>query len=527
MSRTSAPIRSASRVLSGARRPSVLLASLAAALALAAACSGSPISSVDPVDIDVAGASEDPAPAPEPDPARPGANGGAGDTGDAGNGGGAGDAGSAGDTGDGDAAGDATADDSPNDRPDPAGSDAAEAADGAADGNGGAAGEGDVDVGDGDTGSAEDGTAGTGNGDEVVATPGSSGTIGIAAPVTVHQRPRHPLTGELILDSTLAGRRALAVKVGNSDRRSRPQAGLAAADIVYETLIEGGRTRLMAVFHTEIPDRVGPVRSVRTSDFDLLADLSRPYLASSGANDTVHAETRRAHREGTLFDVGALSTFVPYSRDPARRSPHNLYFHYDDLVGADGAAAPGGPLEAPVAPLFDYGSPNPAGMADASGVTVAYHRTSGNVASHIWDAAVGGWVRIQDGVLMTTETGSGLAELAPANVAVVWMPHGRAPSHAESPLTDSYGTGEALVLTAGTVHHAVWERSEDRAGFRFLNAAGTRLSLSPGSTWVLIANSSRRFPVTEAEVLSVVDGARMLAEAREAARAAGTAASGP
>ena len=121
---------------------------------------------------------------------------------------------------------------------------------------------------------------------------------------------------------------------------------------------------------------------------------------------------------------------------------------------------------------------------------------------------------------MMTETGSGLSEVAPVNVAVMWMTHRYAPSDAESPLTVSYGTGDALVLTAGAVHEAVWERTEDRAGFRFVDTAGNPLSLSPGSTWLLIANSSRRFPVTGAEVLAAADGTRLLAEAREAAAAA-------
>ena len=369
-------------------------------------------------------------------------------------------------------------------------------------------------------GGAGEGEAGE-DGDEVTTTPENSGTIGIAVPESILDRPRAPLTGELTGNSTLAQRRALAVKVGNSDRRSRPQAGLAAADIVYETLIEGGESRLLAVFHSEIPSRVGPVRSVRTSDFDLLADLSRPYLASSGANQTVLSEIRRAERAGTIVDIGGMRTFVPYSRDPARRSPYNLYFHSESLTDSGGAALRGGPLEAPVVPLLDYGSSNPAGIAGAKGVTVTYHRPTDNVVSHIWDSAAGGWVRIQDGDLMMTETVSGLREVAPVNVAVVWMPHRYAPADAESPLTQSYGTGKALVLTAGAVHEAVWERTADRAGFRFVDTAGNPLSFSPGSTWLLIANSSRRFPVTVAEVLDADDGARLLAEAREAAEAAG------
>ena len=349
--------------------------------------------------------------------------------------------------------------------------------------------------------------------------------VDVSEPEAPPDGPETPLTGELTTDSALAQRRAVAVKVDNGHRLARPQAGLAAADIVYEMLIEGGLTRFLAVFHSEIPVRVGPVRSVRSGDFDLLADLSTPYLVSSGANTTVLAEMRQAERAGTLVDIGGLRNYVPYTRDPARRAPHNLYFHYANLLGTGAAALPGGPLAEPVAPLFDYGSTNPEGLADATGVTVTFHQSSGNVISHIWDAGVGGWVRIQEGALMTTETDFGITEVAPVNVAVLWMPHGASAAGAESPQARSYGTGDALVLVAGTVHNAVWERTEDRAGFRFSDAAGNPLSLSPGSTWLLIANSSRRYPVATAAIVTASEGARLLADARAAANLAGNVAS--
>ena len=507
------------RVPTRLRLPPALLASLAAAaaVALAVACSGSPNGSGDPVEPGVAQLPGDPPPTPEPDPTAP-----AGST----------------------VTGDAPDGDSPHDVPDPVGTeeDGVEGS-AAADGNGSLAAESDAVAGSGETteagsadaggdeagdaeaddgvaGGAEAGSTESDSGAEVATTPESGETIDIGVPETDPDAPRAPLTGELTTDPTLDQRRALAVKVGNSGRRSRPQAGLAAADIVYETLIEGGESRFLAVFHSEIPSRVGPVRSVRTSDFDLLADLSRPYLASSGANPTVLSETRRAERAGTIVDVGGMRTFVPYSRDPARRSPHNLYFHSESLTDSDGAALRGGQLEAPVVPLLNYGTSNPAGIAGAIGVTVTYHLPTNNVVSHIWDPAVRGWVRIQDGRLMMTETDFGPKEVAPVNVAVVWMTHRYAPADPESPLTVSFGTGDALVLTEGAVHEAVWERTEDRAGIRFVDTAGNPLSFSPGPTWILIANSSRRFPVTEAKVLYAYNGTRMLAEAREAYEAA-------
>ena len=360
--------------------------------------------------------------------------------------------------------------------------------------------------------------------DRQAAGDAGGGAVDVSEPEALPDGPVAPLTGELTTDSALARRRVVAVKVDNGDRRARPQAGLAAADIVYEILIEGAKTRFLAVFHSEIPGRVGPVRSVRSSDVDLLADLSTPYLVSSGANTTVLAEMRQAERAGTMVDIGGLRNFVPYARDPARRSPYNLYFHYENLLGTGADALPPGPLAAPVAPLFDYGSTNPQGLADATGVTVTFHRSSGNVVSHIWDAGVGGWVRIQEGALMTTETDFGITEVAPVNVAVLWMPHAASRASAESPQARSYGTGDALVLTAGTVHNAVWERTEDRAGFRFSDAAGNPLSLSPGSTWLLLANSSRRFPVAEAAIVTASEGARLLADARAAANPAGNVA---
>ncbi|MDE0161362.1 MAG: DUF3048 domain-containing protein [Acidimicrobiaceae bacterium] len=331
--------------------------------------------------------------------------------------------------------------------------------------------------------------------------------------------PIAPLTGSLTTDLSLAQRRALAVKVGNGDPKDRPQAGLAAADIVYEVLVEAGVTRFIAVLHSEIPGRVGPVRSVRSSDFDILRDMAAPYLASSGANSIVRREMRDAARDGALVDVGAASMGAPYRRDRSRPAPHNLYFYYENLGGDDPDSLPGGVPAAPPPALFEYGSANPPPLEGAAGVTVDYASPYGAEASHVWDRILGGWVRIQDGTLHTTETDFGVAEIAPANVAVLWTPYGRSEADRRSPQAFSYGAGQALVLTAGSVHEAVWERTEDRAGYRFTDAAGDPLTLSTGSTWLLLANTSSRWPVAEVTVLSGAESARLLAEARAAAEA--------
>ena len=331
--------------------------------------------------------------------------------------------------------------------------------------------------------------------------------------------PIAPLTGSITTDLSLEQRRPLAVKIGNGDIRDRPQAGLAAADIVYEVLVEAAITRFLAVFHSELPTRIGPVRSARSSDFAILEDLATPYLATSGANSTVQREMREAARAGTLIDVGGLRMSAPYSRDRSRPAPHNLYFYYENLGGGDPESLPGGPPDAPPEPLFEYGSQNPPGLAGATGVTVAYRTLHGTEVSHIWDDILGGWVRIQAGTLHTAETDFGVAEIAPANVVVVWMPYGRSAADRRSPQALSHGSGQALVLTAGAVHEAQWERTEDRVGYRFTDNAGNPLSLSAGATWLLLANNSQRWPTPETAVLTASEGAQLLADARAAAAA--------
>lgn len=72
---------------------------------------------------------------------------------------------------------------------------------------------------------------------------------------------RHPLTGSEIAEGSVTGP-SVAVKIDNTSS-GRPQVGIAAADLVFEELVEGGVTRYLAVFHTAIPEEVGPVRSGR------------------------------------------------------------------------------------------------------------------------------------------------------------------------------------------------------------------------------------------------------------------------
>lgn len=89
----------------------------------------------------------------------------------------------------------------------------------------------------------------------------------------------------------------LAVKIDNV-RAARPHTGLGAADIVYVEQVEAGLTRFLAVYSSRQPPRVGPVRSARESDVELLRQFGRPALAYSGVRSALEGflRTRRCTR---------------------------------------------------------------------------------------------------------------------------------------------------------------------------------------------------------------------------------------
>lgn len=124
----------------------------------------------------------------------------------------------------------------------------------------------------------------------------------------------------------------LAVKLDNVPA-ARPHTGLGAADLVYVEQVEGGVTRLLAVYSSHLPDLTGPVRSARESDIALLADFGRPALAYSGAQSALTPLLRAAPLD-LLTESSAPQAFQRSARRPA---PHNLYLR----PGRALAAAPG------------------------------------------------------------------------------------------------------------------------------------------------------------------------------------------
>ena len=194
-------------------------------------------------------------------------------------------------------------------------------------------------------------------------TPRSSSSPETTLPpttTTTIPTPRSPLTGVEVPADADQGRPALAVKIDNHPD-AVPQVGLDQTDIVFEERVEG-ITRFLAVFWAHDVAGVGPIRSARTSDIDLLGSLGQPLLAWSGGNEGVVD----AVASSDVIDVGFDHQPDLYYREPSRSAPHNLMSDTAALVaaGREGASPPQAPF------AVAQGAPPPAGTVVAPGLDV-------------------------------------------------------------------------------------------------------------------------------------------------------------
>jgi len=287
-----------------------------------------------------------------------------------------------------------------------------------------------------------------------------------------------PLTGETLPgDKQPPDRPVLAIKVENTPD-AQPLAGLDNADIVYEEVVEGGITRFVALFHCGTADRIGPVRSIRTTDPKILGPFSdHPLLAFSGGSKGV----RNIVEDAGMTTLDESSAVKAFSRDDGRVAPHNLFTSTKPLWAKGSSLAGGEP--APASP-FVYGDEATKPNKKARSATIVFS----GLATAEWRWSNGHWVRFLDGSPMMLEHG---APIAADNVVIQVVKTTESDftdvAGYASPEVNLIGQGKAWVLRDGRLIVGKWER-EDEGGFTtFRSKSGDEIALKPGTTFVELA----------------------------------------
>jgi hypothetical protein len=318
-------------------------------------------------------------------------------------------------------------------------------------------------------------------------TPVAAATTTTVPPTTTPPPPPPPpvlwpLTG--LVAGAPVDHPALAVKIENS-LDARPQTGLGSADVIWEEVVEGGITRYVAVYHSNLPPEIGPVRSIRPMDPAIAAPLHGLFAFSGGQAGYVDA-VAAAGLQVVSNDAGADG----FHRTGSRRAPHNVYAEPQVLLSqADDAhrAAPAAQFD--VAPAG--GRPT---TATAGTPTAAVQLTLSGV-SHpqwTWSPPDGLWLRAE-GTTPAVEAGG--TRLKATNVVVLRVDvantSGVDPAGNPVPETVLAGTGQALVATGGSTVAATWTKPGVADRLTLTGPDGNPVLLAPGNTWVeLVPNGS-------------------------------------
>jgi hypothetical protein len=280
--------------------------------------------------------------------------------------------------------------------------------------------------------------------------------------------------------SVLSGRegvdgQVLAVKIDDTNA-AHPQIGLEDAEIVYIEQVEGGLTRLAAIFSTVIPQRVGPVRSARISDIDILSQFGRVAFAYSGAQRKLLPVIAAAN----LQDLGAQrQSPTIYTTDPNRNQPYAMVLRADLLMQKI--------------------SDNDLQVDFAKGVGFVFGElqeggTPAATYSAEWSETESRWLLSHNYNLNLAESGFVLGPTTFVIQMVKISPSEYGDKFGGvTPLSETIGTGKAYVLRNGERFVTTWSRPTANSGTTYSFSDGTVMNFDPGQVWVALTDREPEF----------------------------------
>jgi hypothetical protein len=282
--------------------------------------------------------------------------------------------------------------------------------------------------------------------------------------------PRWPLTGLDAPDTQATRLRPLSVKIENS-APSRPQSGLDMADVVYETVTEGGITRFNAIFQSKQPKVAGPVRSVRYSDLYIVPQYHAIFAHCGGESNI-----QKALLHPRYGDMDQFFNPSPYFRSAEKAAPHNLFVDLGKLRAA-----------ADVRP-FAFEKSAKESTPVVTVVTVPF--APDNKATWTYAAGDKTYARAINGKAHKDKVSG--KQYSARNVVVMWAQVSTR-SHRDAVGTAALeivleGTGRAAVFRDGQRFDGTWTADISNPPV-FKAADGSTIKFSPGNTWFqVIAN---------------------------------------
>ncbi len=305
----------------------------------------------------------------------------------------------------------------------------------------------------------------TSGSETTVALDTTNTTVAAETTTTVVVVVVNPLTGEPASDATTLSRPALVVKIDNHPS-AHPQAGINQADIIFEENVEK-LTRFAAVFQSQGSDPVGPIRSGRFQDINMLGSLNKPLFVWSGGNAKVTAAIRKSDLVDLSYTIANKDG--GYRRDNDRNPPYDLVAETSKLwtLAPDGSGPP--PAQ------FVYRGANdamPTGVQKVDGVKVSM---DGVKVHWLWNPTNSTFDRFQNG---KPHVDVADVQLNVRNVVVLEVEY----TKSYSPTSKTLGGGKVTVFTNGVAIAGTWTRADRLLPFTLKDSSASVIKLTPGRT---------------------------------------------
>ena len=276
----------------------------------------------------------------------------------------------------------------------------------------------------------------------------------------------------------------LAVKIDDTNA-AHPQIGLEDADVVYIEQVEGGVTRLAAIFSSVIPERIGPIRSARISDIDILAQYGRVAFAYSGAQKKLLPVIDAAN----LQNLGAQAQPPSiYTTDPNRVPPFAMVLRADLLMAKV------------VEKNYQITTANNVGWS--FGDAPQGGKPTESVIMH-WPAArySAAWSESQSRWLLSHNSESDVSEsgivLGPTTLVIQMVSitdsEYRDKVGGITPFSQTVGNGRGFILRDGKTFNALWSRASEGVGTTWTSSDGKEIKFAPGQIWVALTDREPDF----------------------------------
>lgn len=272
------------------------------------------------------------------------------------------------------------------------------------------------------------------------------------------------------------------VKIDNVNP-ARPQWGISAADLIFVEEVEAGLTRIAAVFNSTLPNKVGPVRSARISDLEIMEQFGTPAFAFSGAQQKFLPLIDQANVINASHGLNGKF----YTRQPDKNAPHNLTVDLagivNSLTGISGAKDMG----------WTFSDVAATGGIETKSFSAKW--PASRVGAE-WDATNNAWVIALDGTPASDAVTN--QPLFAKNVIVQFVDQladsgFQDKNGNKTPLIQSVGSGEAVVMRDGQRFEATWSRAMASDSTTY-TVGSSAYVFAPGQTWVLFV--PKTYPVT-------------------------------